>query len=586
MEKTRSYDRQTLHFFWQACLQQKRQLSLAFLFPLGAITTTVAVPLIVGRIIASLSNPHADSYHYIPYLIGAGALGVLLNRFGAQALFTVQARVMGTLQEQAFQGLIRRSMGFHNNNIGGKLVSDAIDYPSAYAALMDALFTNLLPFVLILICGSAVVFVESWQLGLVVIAMSAYALGSTYWSTVRRSDVRRKRQLLAKTVTGHVADAIVNVATVKTFAKEDHEVQHHRNLNSTLTEVRTDDWRTGSGMANTRTAVLLVMQVIFILLLIRTVRHDPSVLDVGIFAFSFITTLSIRLIQLHPLMRQIEDGFLNASPMTEILSQQLEIKDAPGAKPLQVPKGRLTLANVSFHYDDADTRDNVFSRLTLDIQPGEKIGLVGPSGGGKSTLTRLLLRFEDIDSGQILIDGQNIATVTQESLRQAIAYVPQEPLLFHRSVAENIAYGKAEATLEEVQRAAKLAYAHDFIEELSQGYDTVVGERGVKLSGGQRQRIAIARAILKDAPILLLDEATSALDSESEVFIQKALLKLMKNRTTLVIAHRLSTVQSMDRIVVLEDGAITEQGSHQELRQRKGTYARLWAHQSGGFIED
>jgi ATP-binding cassette, subfamily B, bacterial len=222
----------------------------------------------------------------------------------------------------------------------------------------------------------------------------------------------------------------------------------------------------------------------------------------------------------------------------------------------------------------------------LAIKPGEKIGLVGPSGGGKSTLTRLLLRFEDITSGTIAIDGQNVAGVTQQSLRRAISYVPQEPLLFHRTIADNIRYGLDDASIEDIQRAATLAYADDFIGELPEGYDTIVGERGVKLSGGQRQRIAIARAILKDAPILVLDEATSALDSESEVYIQRALWKLMENRTTIVVAHRLSTIQKMDRIIVLEDGAITEQGTHAELIKRKGTYSKLWNHQSGGFIEE
>jgi ATP-binding cassette subfamily B protein len=316
------------------------------------------------------------------------------------------------------------------------------------------------------------------------------------------------------------------------------------------------------------------------------VQDNPGLLDIGIFAFSFITMMSVRLFQINVMLRQIEDGFLNASPMTEILQQQPEIQDAPDARKLRVKKGAIELTNVEFHYADASRDNHVFRKLSLSIKPGEKIGLVGPSGGGKSTLTRLLLRFEDVTSGTIAIDGQNIAGIAQESLRQAISYVPQEPLLFHRTIAENIAYGKPDATLKEIEQAAKQAYAHDFIKDLSDGYDTIVGERGVKLSGGQRQRVAIARAILKDAPILLLDEATSALDSESEVFIQEALWKLMQKRTTLVIAHRLSTVQKMDRIVVLEDGKITEEGPHGSLLSQSGTYARLWAHQSGGFIED
>jgi ATP-binding cassette subfamily B protein len=210
---------------------------------------------------------------------------------------------------------------------------------------------------------------------------------------------------------------------------------------------------------------------------------------------------------------------------------------------------------------------------------------VGHSGSGKTTLTKLLLRFSDVDGGTISIDGQDISHIKQEDLRSHIAYVPQEPVLFHRSLAENIAYGKPDATKDEIREAARKAHADEFIQKLPKGYDTLVGERGVKLSGGQRQRIALARAILKDAPILVLDEATSALDSESEKLIQDALKKFMKGRTTIVIAHRLSTIQSMDRIAVLKDGSIAEQGSHRELLANKHTYAELWKHQSGGFLE-
>jgi ATP-binding cassette subfamily B protein len=251
---------------------------------------------------------------------------------------------------------------------------------------------------------------------------------------------------------------------------------------------------------------------------------------------------------------------------------------------VRISKGAVTFENVSFTHAGAD--DAIFENFELTIQPGEKIGLVEHSGSGKTTFTRLLLRFSDIDSGQILIDGQNIAHITQDDLHRHIAYVPQEPLLFHRSIAENIAYGKAEADQAEIEKVAKLAHAAEFIETLPKGYETLVGERGVKLSGGQRQRVAIARAMIKDAPILVLDEATSALDSESEKLIQSALWKLMEGRTAVVIAHRLSTIQKMDRIVVLDNGKIVEQGSHKNLLQKNGTYAALWAHQSGGFIDE
>jgi ATP-binding cassette subfamily B protein len=249
-----------------------------------------------------------------------------------------------------------------------------------------------------------------------------------------------------------------------------------------------------------------------------------------------------------------------------------------------ISKGEIILKDMTFTHPE--NNDALFHKTNLVIAPGEKIGLVGHSGSGKTSLTKLLLRFHDLDDGEILIDGQNIAHITQDDLRRSIAYVPQEPVLFHRTIRENIAYGRPDASDTEVHAAARKANAHEFIEKLPAGYDTLVGERGVKLSGGQRQRIVIARAVLKDAPILILDEATSALDSESEVLIQSALWELMKGRTAIVIAHRLSTIQKMDRIVVLQDGAIIEQGSHAELVKQSGTYAGLWAHQSGGFIEE
>ena len=243
----------------------------------------------------------------------------------------------------------------------------------------------------------------------------------------------------------------------------------------------------------------------------------------------------------------------------------------------------IDFRHISFQHEEQ--KEKLFSDFTLTIPAGKSIGLVGISGSGKSTLTKLLLRFDDVKAGAIYIDGQDIRDVTQKSLREAIAYVPQESSLFHRSVLENIAYGKPDATEEEIKKAAKLANAAEFIKKLPEGYQTMVGERGIKLSGGQRQRIAIARAILKDAPILVLDEATSALDSESEALIQEALNNLMKGRTSIVVAHRLSTIAGLDEIVVLDDGKIVEQGNHHALLNKNGEYARLWSRQSGAFLD-
>jgi len=283
------------------------------------------------------------------------------------------------------------------------------------------------------------------------------------------------------------------------------------------------------------------------------------------------------------ILRSINRSLGNAKEMVGILDLPFIVDDKTD-KPLKITDAVIDFRHISFAHEKQ--KDKLFEDFTLMIPSGKTVGLVGISGSGKTTLTKLLLRFADVKKGAIYIDGQDIRDVTQKSLREKIAYVPQESSLFHRSVYENIAYGKPGASREEVIRAAKLANADEFINSLPDGYDTMVGERGVKLSGGQRQRIAIAREILKDAPILVLDEATSALDSESEALIQDALKNLMKGRTSIVVAHRLSTIAGLDEIVVLHDGRIVEQGTHHKLLTGGGEYAKLWSRQSGAFLEE
>jgi ATP-binding cassette subfamily B protein len=280
-------------------------------------------------------------------------------------------------------------------------------------------------------------------------------------------------------------------------------------------------------------------------------------------------------------IRQVYEHCANANEMTEKLIEPHEVVDAPGVSVLKVPVGQVEFRNVNFHYHHETPMLEDFS---LTIPAGKRVALIGPSGGGKTTLVRILLRLVDIQSGAILVDGQNIASVTQNSLREQVTMVPQEPILFHRSLRDNIAYGKSDATEDEIVTAAKAAHCHEFISELPDGYDTLVGERGVKLSGGQRQRVAIAMAILRNSPILILDEATASLDSESEGLIQDALKNLMRGKTSIVIAHRLSTTRHADAIVVLEKGKIIEIGRHHELLTIKdGIYQKLWNIQVGGF---
>jgi len=577
---------QTLRLYMQATLQHRKDAWLALTLPLSNILLGVFMPFFASRVLAGIVARGPRPWPSFAWFCGIALTGFLANKIGIRRCMVLEARVMKELNDTVFSRLMQRSVGFYNNQIGGKLVSDALDFSASYGQLFNAGFINAFGFALSTLVGLCVVFISNWMIGL---CITLLLVGLVYWTMVetgKRSGMRNRRLKISKQLISHLSDNIVNAVTVKTFANEASEVEANQAISRQLANAREVDWRRTVTNESDRMGVLLLMQITLILVLIWLTARNPHLLAAGIFAFTYTLTLISRFFSINTILRQIEECFLQASPMTELLQESIEVADAPDAVELVVQKGEITWDSVTFHYADAASDDAVFKGLSIHIKPGEKIGLVGHSGGGKSTFTRLLLRFDDLSGGSIRIDGQNIQNVTQASLRQQIAYVPQEPLLFHRTILENIAYGISGASQAAVEKAAELAYAHDFISKLPQGYATVVGERGVKLSGGQRQRIAIARAMLKNAPILVLDEATSALDSESEKVIQKALWQLMDDKTAIVVAHRLSTIQKMDRILVLSNGKIVEQGSHADLLKQKGQYAKLWAHQSGGFIEE
>jgi ATP-binding cassette subfamily B protein len=578
--------RETLRVFYNAAREHKTRMVLAFLNPTSAVLLSVAVPFLASKVFAGLAQHDSHIHTYLILLGISSFLGVVCNRVGFSSLMVLQARTMSDLQHMVHERLLKRSVGFHANNISGKLISDALDFVGAFGTLVNGVVVNAISFLAVIIIGVIVVLLNSWELGLFLIATVVITLVWAYFNSRTRAHLRTRRLIATKALTSHLSDTVVNAQTVKTFAGEESELEKNRELNATLLSLRENDWVFAGRSASNRMAVLLGLQFSMVLLVMYLVHHDPATLGTGIFAFTYTFNLVSKLFDISTMTRQAEEVFLNASPMTTMLLEPIEIQDVSNAPDLKSVGGDIRFKDVHFAYQEKSNKQHVFTKFDLHIAPGEKVGLVGPSGGGKSTLTRLLLRFDEIQSGQVLIDDQDITGVTQASLRRAISYVPQEPLLFHRSIQENIAYGNPDATESQIIAAAKSANAHDFISKLTNGYDTVVGERGIKLSGGQRQRIAIARAMLKDAPILVLDEATSALDSENEHEVQSALWELMKGRTTIVIAHRLSTIQKMDRIVVLSGGKIVESGPHEKLVSKKGVYAKLWARQSGGFIED
>jgi ATP-binding cassette subfamily B multidrug efflux pump len=389
-------------------------------------------------------------------------------------------------------------------------------------------------------------------------------------------------------MTGRVTDAYTNIATVKLFSHANREAGYARSAMQEFMKTAYGQMRLVSSfeIANHVLSMALVASTVGLALWLWTQG------EVGIGAVAAAAAMALRLNGIsHWIMWELAGLFENVGTVQDgirTLSRRHTVVDAPGARALEVSRGEIRLEHVQFHYGG---RSRVIEDFSLHIRPGEKIGLVGRSGAGKSTIVNLLLRFYDVESGRILIDGQDIAGVTQDSLRAQIAMVTQDTSLLHRSVRDNIIYGRPGATDEQMVAAAQRAEAHEFIQGLAdakgrRGYDAHVGERGVKLSGGQRQRIAIARVMLKDAPILLLDEATSALDSEVEAAIQQSLYRLMEGKTVVAIAHRLSTIAAMDRLIVMDKGQIVEEGDHRELLARGGLYARLWAHQSGGFLGD
>lgn len=551
------------------------------------VVLTVFIPYTISRALADIITGNESAFWGHIVALSIAVVVVAIGNFvGFATAIRLTARLERLATNKAFDHFLSRSVGFHADNPSGKLVANATEYGrNASAVLFNLVFNGLLPYVLSSLIGIGVVFFHSTEIGIALTIIYVLTITLTLAESRRRSSIRVKRKRVQDAMIANVADVITNAQATKTFAREHDERARNDSLQTKLLELRLQDWTGAATFGSIRLTVLLILQVIFIIFVALQVRSDPAYLAVGIYAFTYTLGMVSKLFELGVLLRVGEEALLSASTMTKFLLEDPEIRDAPHAKDIAITAGSISFHDMSFAYPDSQ-EDLIFKDFNLTIPAGQKVGLVGTSGGGKSSLTRLILRFEDVVSGKLCIDGTDIRSVTQQSLRKAIGYVPQDPLLFHRTVRENIAYGKPDATDEEIMQAAEQAYATDFITALPAGLDTVVGERGIKLSGGQRQRIAIARAILKDAPILVLDEATSALDSESEVYIQKALTALMNDRTSIVIAHRLSTIAKLDRIIVLDKGTIVEDGSHQELIAKKGIYANLWNHQSGGFIEE
>ncbi|MBC7991902.1 MAG: ABC transporter ATP-binding protein [Rhizobacter sp.] len=486
--------------------------------------------------------------------------------------------------------MLNQSMSFYQDEFAGrvatKVMQTALAVRDAWFIVADlAVFVVIYFVTLLALLGSFAL----WML-LPVLGWLALYAGALYFFVPKLGQVAQKQADARSLMTGRITDAYTNIATVKLFSHAGREAGYARSAMEEFLETVKIQMRliTAFEVVNHALSVLLIVGTTGAALWLWTKG------DVGVGAVAAATAMALRLNGIsHWMMWEMASLFEHIGTVQDgitTLSRPLAVVDTPDARPLAVSRGEVHFEQVSFAYGATGPEAKpVIDKLSMHIRPGEKIGLVGRSGAGKSTVVNLLLRFHDVAQGRVLIDGHDIAHVTQDSLRAQIGMVTQDTSLLHRSVRDNILYGRPDASEEQMLAAALRAEAHEFILGLAdakgrQGYDAHVGERGVKLSGGQRQRVAIARVMLKDAPILLLDEATSALDSEVEAAIQASLYRLMEGKTVVAIAHRLSTIAAMDRLVVLDKGRIVEEGDHRSLLAQGGLYARLWAHQSGGFL--
>ncbi len=580
--------KQIFSLFWHTAMKYKVRTFAAFLGSfLTPLIASFAAPFIISRLLEQIQAGSVTLEGSIPLILMYAAVeiyGQLIGwRINLFLNWTMETAAQRDLYRRIFTTLTEQSLTFHADRFGGALVSQTTKLIGAFERFWDTIFFQVMPSFTSVVAAITILGFIFWQYA-VVLAVVSVIFGMAVFFGSRFMLKRNKEEAQANTATNaHVADAISNVMTIKSHGHEAEELEMLDINTATWQEKSLSTMRGFLGVSSIYSGIITLLNISALVAAIWAAEHQVVSIGTVYLAITYTFTVARQLWEMNGIMRNYNRIMGDAHDMTEILALAPEVQNI-SERSLKVTQGTIAFTNTTFTH--SGSKSPIFKDFNLVIKPGERVGLVGHSGSGKTTLTRLLLRFADVKHGSIFIDDTNIAEITQQSLRQNIAYVPQEPLLFHRRLRDNIAYGKPDATDAEIIEAASQANAMEFINDLPDGLETMVGERGVKLSGGQRQRIVIARAILKNAPILVLDEATSALDSESEKLIQDSLNNLMEGRTSIVIAHRLSTIAKLDRIVVLDHGIIAEEGTHNALLKKNGTYAKLWAHQSGGFIEE
>jgi len=578
-----------LYAFWRGIRPQKWLLFVLIASMILGNIVAIIIPLFYKQFFDIISSSQSKEivapqlFLLIFYIAGLNGLFWLFYRVATLANNIFQPSVIARLKQQSYDYLMQHSYSFFVNNFAGSLVQKVNRFGRAFERLSDNLVWALLPLAVRVISILVVVFFVNKWIDLVILVWTviflAFNIGFSRWKL--KYDI--KAAAMDSKATGYLADTISNQNTIQLFAGYESESKGYKKVTDEQAKITRFAWNLDAIVEGGQG--FLTFAIEFVLFFYAIKYWQQGLLTIGVFVLlqAYVLNIINQLWGFTRVVRDVYQSYADSKEMVEILLLPHEIEDTPVAKELIVKDGEIKFDDVIFSFNK--TR-KVLQNVDLTIKPGEKVALIGPSGAGKTTFVRLLLRLYSVTSGKIFVDGQDISGVTQESLRKNISMVPQDPILFHRTLAENIAYGKKDATIAEIEEAVKLAHCDDFIANLAYKLDTFVGERGIKLSGGERQRVAIARAILKNAPILVLDEATSSLDSNSEMLIQDALNNLMQNKTVIVIAHRLSTIQKMDRIIVVDDGKIVEQGSHSELLKNENSlYKKLWELQAGGFLK-
>ncbi len=581
--------RDTINLYIRQSMKHRRALFLVLGGSIGGVIVSTITPYFYKVFFDFASKGGTKSVvahelvHTILIVLALNSVGWVFWRVATFATNRFQPSVMADLSTLSFEYLHGHSVNFFLNRFVGSTVRKVGRMVRTFENITDRLFFNLLPLAVRIVIIVTVLTIWHPLLGAIVAVWIIVYLVASYFFALYKLKYDVQAAAVDSQASGYLADTITNNTNVKLFTAQQSELDGYTTIINKQRGLYIFSWNLASYMEAFQGAFATILEFTVFYYAIKL--WQAGTFSVG--DFVLIQTYLIQLINnlwdVSRIIQRLYQDLAEAEEMVEILNLPHDVVDAPTAKELVVSKGNVVFDHASFSYN---TSREVIANLSLDIAPGEKVGLVGPSGAGKTTIIGLLFRFFDVSSGHIRIDGQDIAEVTQNSLRRHIAFVPQDPVLFHRTIMENIRYGKPSATDDEVIAAAKAAHCDEFIMHCPEKYQTYVGERGVKLSGGERQRVAIARAILKNAPILVLDEATSSLDSHVESLIQDALAKLMEGKTTIVVAHRLSTVNKMDRIVVLDHGHVLESGSHKSLLQQDaGMYKKLWELQAGGFLQ-